>query len=189
MDNLAPLDLSRFFEVHPILETERLILRPITLADADDVYEYGRDPKVGKYMIYPLHTSIADAINWLETVPGEFARRERINFAITLKPNGKFVGSCSYHHISPEHHRLQIGYVLTRSAWGKGYMAETVSEMIRFAFEEMSMHRIEATCYEANERSARVMERCGMKHEGTLKHSELRFGKFVTQKVYAIIRD
>jgi ribosomal-protein-alanine N-acetyltransferase len=183
----TPLDLSRFFEVHPTLETERLILRPITIADAEDVYEYGSDPEVTKYMIFPTHTSLADSIKWLESVPWEFAHRRRFTFAITLKSDGKFIGSSGFHDILKEHHRLLMGYVLNRKYWGNGYMTEAVREMIRFAFEEMSMHRVAATCDFDNIRSARVMERCGMSLEGTFRDYELRHGKFVSTKSYAIV--
>ena len=185
--SFEPLDLSRFFEQHPVLETERLILRPITVADAEDVFAYGSDPEVTKYMIFPTHTSLADSIKWLESVPWEFSHRWRMTFAITRKDDGKFIGSSGFHDISPKHHRLMMGYVLNRNYWGNGYMTEAVSEMIRFAFEEMGMHRVAATCDFENVRSARVMERCGMALEGVLRDFEVRHGRFVSAKTYAII--
>lgn len=186
-NSFEPLVLSRFFEVQPVLETERLILRPITVADAEDVFAYGSDPEVTKYMIFPTHTTIEDSVKWLEGVPGEFGRKERMSFAITLRSDGKFFGSSGFHDISPKHHRLMMGYVLNRSYWGKGYMTEAVREMIRFAFEEMGMHRVATTCDFDNIRSAAVMERCGMKLEGVLRDFELRRGRFVTAKTYAIV--
>ena len=181
------IDLSRFFTEHPVLETERLILRPITIADAEDVFEYGSDPEVTKYVIFLTHSSIADSIKWLEKASAEFARKEQMTFAITLMSDGKFIGSCGFHHFSPEHHRVKIGYVLNRKYWGMGYVTETVRELIRFAFEEMGMHRIQATCDFENVKSAQAMERCGMKLEGTFRDHELRRGKFVATKVYAIL--
>jgi len=184
---IAPLDLSRFFEVHPVLETERLILRPITIADAEDVFEYGSDPEVTKYVVFLRHSSIEDSIKWLEKASDEFAKNAQMTFAITLKEEGKFIGSCGFHHFSPEHHRVEMGYVLNRKFWGMGFMTETVRELIRFAFDEMSMHRVQATCDLENVRSAQVMERCGMTLEGTLLDHELRRGKFVATKVYAIL--
>ncbi len=187
MDNLSPLDLSRFFETHPILETERLRLRAITMADAEDVFDYAKDPESNKYMPWETHVTMADTIEYLETIPKNHASRERLSFAITLKPNGKFIGSCDFHTISVTHHRVMLGYLLNRKYWGMGYMSEAVREMIRFAFEEMGMHRVSAHCDEDNIRSARVMERCGMKLEGLLKDYELRRGVFVSTRVYAVI--
>jgi ribosomal-protein-alanine N-acetyltransferase len=184
---IAPLDLSPFFEQHLVLETERLVIRPITLTDAEDVFAYASDPEVTKYMTFLTHASLADSIKWLMTVPKEFDRRERMTFAMTLKSDGTFIGSSGFHDISSEHHRLMMGYVLNRKYWDKGYMTEAVREMIRFAFEEMSMHRVAANCDLENVRSARVMERCGMKLEGTLRDYEIRHGTFVSTKTYAII--
>jgi [ribosomal protein S5]-alanine N-acetyltransferase len=188
MNEIIPLDLSCFFEQHPVLETERLILRPITMADAEDVFDYAKDSESNKYMPWPIHRTIEDTYAYFETIPKNHAARERLGFAITLKPNGKFIGSCDFHSISVNHHRVMMGYVLNRKYWGNGYMTETVRELIRFALEEMGMHRVAATCDEDNIRSARVMERCGMALEGVFRDYEVRHGAFVSTKSYAIIK-
>ncbi len=187
MQELKTIDLSRFFEQYPVLETERLVLRPRTMADKDDIFEYASDPEITRYVIWPTHRSVEDTIAFLESAPKSFANRESIGFAIELKESGKMIGDCAFHHIEPKHHRTEFGYVLNRNYWGKGYMTEAVREMIRFAFEEMGMHRVAATCDFDNVRSAAVMERCGMKLEGILRDFELRRGRFVTIKTYAIV--
>ncbi len=185
---MSPLDLSRFFEQHPMLETERLILRPITMDDADATYAYAIDPVSSEFMPWEVHRSMADTIAYLETIPKDYAARERISFAMVLKSTGEFIGSCGFHHILLKYHSIRIGYLLIPSQWGKGYMTEAVREMIRFAFDEMGMHRVEATCDYDNIRSARVMERCGMTLEGVFRDHEVRQGKFVSTKSYAIIK-
>lgn len=182
-----PLDLSRFFEQHPVLETERLLLRPITMDDAPDVFDYASDPESNKYMPWDTHQTIADTIAYLETIPKNYVARERLGFAITLKPDGKYIGACDFHTISEKHHRVMLGYVLNRKYWGNGYMTEAVREMIRFAFEEMGMHRVAATCDADNIRSSNVMERCGMTLEGVFKDYEVRRGQFIDTKSYSII--
>lgn len=184
---LAPLDLSHIFEQYPMLETERLRVRELRMEDKQGVFAYASDPEVTRYMIFPTHTSIADSIAYLETCPVNFAVRERIPFAIELKDSGQFIGACDFHHISAANHSVELGYTLNRKYWGYGYMTEAVREMIRFAFEEMGMHRVAATCDFENIRSARVMERCGMSLEGVLRDYELRRGRYVTVKAYAII--
>lgn len=185
--DLSPLDLSRFFVEHPTLETERLLLREITMADRDAIFEYASDPLVTEYVIFPTHQSIEETIAFIESCPKDFAEHKRIEFGIVLKETGNLIGACGFHHFAPEHHHLEIGYVLNRSHWGKGYMTEVVREMIRYAFEEMGMHRVQATCDEGNTRSSRVMERCGMTHEATFRDYELRRGKFVSVKMYGIV--
>ena len=186
---LLPLDLSRFFNKHPLLETERLLLRPITLDDKEAIYSFYSDPEIMKYRVSPLHRSIEDTVRFLETDYISFTERKRIRFGIELKAGGTLIGTGGFHHISPEHHRLEMGYSLRREFWGYGYMTETVKELIRFAFEEMEMHRVAAMCDLDNGRSARVMERCGMTLEGVLRDYELRRGMFVTTKMYAILKE
>ena len=184
-----PLDLSRFFEQHPVLETERMILRPITMDDADATFAYSIDPVSCEFMPWEVHRSMADTIAYLETIPKDYAARERINFAMVLKTSGKFIGSCGFHHISSQHHSIWMGYLLIPSQWGNGYMTEAVREMIRFAFEEMGIHRVAATCDAENIRSSKVMERCGMRLEGVFRDNEIRRGKFISTKSYAIINE
>ncbi len=189
MSELRPLDLSHIFASYPELATERLRLRATTLADAEAVFEYASDAIATEFVGFPRHQSIQESIDFIERNKTFFEGRESIGFAIALKETDELIGTCSYHHIAPEHHRLEIGYILRPKFWGFGYMQEAVREMIRYAFEEMGMHRVEAWCNLENERSSRVMEKCGMKYEGTLCDQQIRFGKYITQKVYAIIRD
>ena len=185
---MTPLDLSRFFEQHPTLETERLILRQLRSDDREAIFDYASDPEVTKYMLFNRHQSIEEADVFLESVRVTSEKRERIEFAMELRSTGEFIGVCGLHHFSPQDHRAEVGYVMRRTFWGKGYMVEAVRELLRFAFEEMGMHHVYATCFEANERSARVMERCGMRYEGTMRDHQVIRGEYVTSKLYSILR-
>ncbi len=186
-DEVTPLELSRIFSSHPRLHTERLTLRATTLNDAAAIFDYASDPIATEIMTFPRHQSIQDSITFIEYNAECFKKRERLAFAIALKDSNEPIGTCDFHHIAPEHRRTEIGYIMRRSFWGKGYMTETVRELIRFAFDEMGMHRVEALCNAVNERSARVMERCGMTLEGTFRDNEVRKGIYVTTKAYAIV--
>ncbi len=166
-----------------------MLLRPITVDDAEEVFAYASDPIVSQYMIFSTHQTIEDSLAWLRNVPGEFARKERMNFGIVRKSDKKFLGASSFHHISQQHHNLEIGYVLNRAFWGQGYMTEAVREMIRFAFEEMRMHRVAARCQIANGASAKVMERCGMSREATFCEDEVIHGEYVSNHLYAIVNE
>jgi ribosomal-protein-alanine N-acetyltransferase len=187
-DNLAPLDLSRFFEQHPQLETERLILRSLRPEDKEAIYDYASDPEVTRYMLFNTHASIADAEAFLEWRAERYAKRQRIEFALDLKSSGDLVGLCGLHNFFRADQHVELGYVLRRKFWGNGYMAEAVREVIRFAFEEMGMHRVQAICFEDNVRSARLMERCGMTYEGMFRDQLIVRGQFITNKLYSILR-
>jgi len=185
---LVPLDLSRFFEQHPTLETERLLLRPHTEADANDLFEAFRDPETVRYGPHEPAESIRDAEAMIEIVAKNFELQKAIRFGFELKSENKIIGWSDLHHIAPEHHRLELGYSLSPRYWGNGYMTEAVREIIRFAFEEMKIHRIEASCDPRNVKSIRVVERCGMKLEATFRENEICKGERVSNSIYAIVR-
>ena len=98
------------------------------------------------------------------------------------------MGITDIYHLSLQNHRMELGWGLARAYWGFGYMTEAVREFIRFAFEEMGLHRIEAECQTDNIRSIRVAERCGMTLEATRVENEINKGRVVSNYVYAIIR-
>jgi ribosomal-protein-alanine N-acetyltransferase len=88
----------------------------------------------------------------------------------------------------PKHSRAEIGYVIGRKYWGEGLMTEAVKEVIRFGFERMNLNRIQATCFPENIGSYRVMEKAGMKFEGTLREQMFIKGRFQDLKLYSILR-
>ncbi len=185
---IIPLDLSRFFEHHPTLETERLLLRPHAMADADDLFEAFRDPETVRYGPHEPARTIRDAEAMIEIVAKNFELQKTIRFGFELKSEHKTIGWCDLHHIAPEHHRLELGYSLSPRYCGKGYMTEAVREIICFALEDMGFHRIEASCDPRNVKSIRVAERCGMMHEATFRENEICKGEWVSNAIYAILR-
>lgn len=189
MSVLDPLDLSRFFEQHPTLETERLILRELTHDDAADLFVYYGDPVFTEYVSFDPFKDITVARDEVDRVRKGFEKRKHFVFGIERKSDRKIIGDCDLHHISPNDHRVEIGYGLARAYWGFGYMTEAVSEVIRFAFEGMGFHRIEAECELENLRACRVAERCGMALEATRHENEINKGRFVSNHVYAIVRN
>ncbi|MFI5201424.1 MAG: GNAT family N-acetyltransferase [Candidatus Kapaibacterium sp.] len=150
---IAPLDFSRFFDHHPTLETERLRLRQFMMSDAEDIHAYYSDPETALYVPHTALTSVEKTEEILGRIAKSFELREDFAFAIELKSEEKVIGICDLHHMSAQHHRMELGYGLARAYWGFGYMTEAVREVIRFAFEEMGMHRIEAECETENIRS------------------------------------
>ena len=184
---MDPLDLSRFFEQHPVLETERLLLRQVQVSDAKDLHAYFSDAQALVHISKEPVATLEETETILSWNAGYLAARESFRFAIVLKENGTVIGTIDFHNLAPEHHRMEIGYFMTRAAWGRGYMTEAIREVIRFAFEEMGFHRIEAECETENIRSIRVLERCGMSFEATLRENEINKGRFVSNHVYAIL--
>ena len=188
MTDFSPLDLSRFFDKHPVLETERLRLRQLTIADTEDLHAYYSDPETAIYVPFTAFTSITKTEELIGRVSKSFDEKDSIMFGVERKSDGKIMGITDIYRLSLPNHRMELGWGLAKEFWGYGYMTEAVREFIRFGFEEMGLHRIEAECQTDNIRSIRVAERCGMTLEATRAENEINKGKFVSNYVYAIIR-
>lgn len=136
------------------IETERLILRPITIDDAYDVYEWGSDPMVNRYMPYPLHENVHQAEEWINSLAG------KNEFVFCLKDSGEVVGggSMSYHE---KYKAYELGYNLKRKHWGAGYATEAAKALIQWAYQELGVHDFFARHAKANHASEHVIKKCG----------------------------
>lgn len=178
---------NRFWTM-PVLETERLQLRRLTLQDAHDVFSYASDPEVTKYLMWPPHESIDDSLTFIASAIDLYKKRQPGPWGIVLKETRMIIGTCDYIHWWPGHKRAEIGYALSQQYWGRGLMTEAVREMIAYGFREKGLNRIQAMCEIPNIGSARVMEKVGMTDEGVLRQYMIQRGKFRDMKIYAILK-
>lgn len=145
-----------------VLETERLILRPLTVADAAAEYVWLSDPEVNHFMPYNLYTSVEQAEDWLRHVE---QNKDTYHFGFVRKEDGLLIGAGS---ISPEpdvHDGLpgawSFGYNLRRDCWNQGYATEATRAMIDFAHRTFGVKDFCATHAAENPASGRVMEKVG----------------------------
>lgn len=149
------------------LETERLLLRPFEDADAADLYEYASDPRVGPMAGWPPHKSVEESGEIIRTV---FSAPN--TFAVVDKLSGKAVGSAGF---VGRHQTLlpgpddEIGYALNPAFWGRGLMPEAVRELLRYGFEDLGLSAIWCNHWEPNQKSRRVIEKCGFLYRFTEK--------------------
>ena len=179
---------GRFVGGPPQLETERLVLRKMTLDDAGAVFAYASDPEVTRYVLWETHRSVEDSRAFLGLTERKYEGGGEPDWGMVYKGDGRFVGTCGFVGWSREHARAELGYVLNRRYWGRGLVHEAVRVMIAFGFEKMDLNRVEARCVAENTASARVMERAGMTYEGTLRQREFLKGAYRDMKLYAILR-
>lgn len=171
----------------PIIETERLILRPRVITDAADIFEFASDPEVTKYVNFDTNTSIEETVQFLETCIKRYEAKELYDYAFVLKETGKVIGGGGAFNIDRFPHRCEIGYVLNRKYWGQGFVPEAMKAVIDYLFRNRLVHRIESYHYIGNEKSGRVMQKIGMTYEGTQIDRFFVKGKYVSAKCYAII--
>ena len=144
------------------IETERLVLRVRTVADAEDIHAYASLPEVSYPAGFPPVKTLEDEIYYLEHILPE--RNEKNNlpagYGIVAKGTDKVIGSVDF----PRRHEddvLEIGYILHPDYWGRGYVLEAARTLNDLAFKELNLHKIELTCFCYNVQSQRVAEKLG----------------------------
>lgn len=170
--------IASVFADLPVLRTERLTLRAMRASDDTDMYEYASDPRVTEYLLWDVHPDQFYTARYLDYVVRHYRTGEFTDWAVTVTETGKMIGTCGFTRIDMEHSVGEVGYVLNPAFWGKGIAAEAVRAVIEFGFERLALHRIEAKFMRGNERSLRVMEKCGMKFEGYRRESMRIKGRY-----------
>jgi ribosomal-protein-alanine N-acetyltransferase len=182
------MKVEDIFGVFPRLETERLILRKISLDDAGDIFEYAADPDVATYVSWEPHTSIEDSISLINSMIQRYEKTGVSEWGLVYKENKKCIGTCGYMWWRTYHARAEVGFALSKKYWNRGLMTEALREVITFGFEKMELNRIEARCFLANRASEKVMQKVGMKFEGIQREGLFAKGKYQDLKVYSILR-
>lgn len=178
------------FETFPELVTDRLILRRITKDDLTAWLDVWQDEVVLRYLIdfeeMPDEAEVRSIIQWTEAI---YKSKAGCRWAITLKPDHTMIGSCGFHLYDATHQWAEIGYELHHDFWRKGMMSEAVSAVVKFCFEEMDMHRVEANVTVGNQASAKLLESLGFTLEGTWRDKVYWQGAFHSLWQYGILRD
>ena len=149
----------------PCLETERLILRPLKIADAQVVYNnWATDPEVSKFMRWSVHKSIDETITWLTTVESLFDSEKAYEWGLELKESGRLVGSGGMYARNDEN-VFELGYCVMQKYWGLGIATEAAQGMIKFAVEELGERKFFATHDKENPASGKVLEKLGFVYQ------------------------
>jgi len=156
----------RLFRRIPMLETDRLILRRMKTDDYMDMYEYAKQERVTKYLLWSPHPDAQYTRDYLSYIQGRYKAGEFYDWSVVLKENGKMIGTCGFAKFDYDNNSAEIGYVINPDYWNNGYASEAVSTVMDFGFSRLNLHRIEARYIVGNEVSRRVMEKCGMQFEG-----------------------
>lgn len=165
------------------LETDRLILRPVVLADAADMHEYASDEETTRY-VFPRHVSLAIT---RAVIADYFMSKPLGKYAVVLKETGKMIGTTELKHA--EQPTAELGYALNKAYWGQGIAAEAASALVALSFDKLGMIRVAALHDVRNPNSGRVMEKIGMTREGILKNYLLHDGQPLDMCLYSITQE
>jgi [ribosomal protein S5]-alanine N-acetyltransferase len=185
MVNMA--DVYDFTEF-PMLHSKRLQLRQLSHTDADKMMELFSSPEVLHFLDLEPCDSREKALGLIDWLNAGFAQKESLQWAITLRETGRWIGTCGNIGWDRENRHIEIGYNILPADWGHGYATEATHAMLRWSFENMDLHRIQADCTEGNIASERVMLKCGFKLEGIARESCWEHGRFVNIKRFGLLR-
>ena len=152
-----------------IIETERLILRPFQKSDSEFMFKnWASDPEVAKFLTWNAHRSISDSEYVVNMWVDQYSDNSRYNWAIVLKELGEPIGGIDVVKIYENTDAAEIGYNIGRKWWNQGIVTEAFNAIIPYLFE-VGFQQIRAAYAAKNPASGRVMEKCGLKYEGTLR--------------------
>lgn len=170
-----------------MLQTQRLYLRRWNKDDLDDLYEYAKNPKVGISAGWKPHQSREESA----LILSKFIQSDEL-WAIVEKCENKVIGCISLEQDSKRDNQriCSLGYGLSEAYWGKGLMTEAVKCLLQYGFEELDLDLISVRHYPFNQRSRRVIEKCGFRYEGTLRQSARLFdGEVYDDCCYSLTKE
>ncbi len=173
----------------PTLSTERLLLRPFTLADAPEVQRLAGDKAIAsttENIPHPYEDGMAE--EWISTHEPRFERGELVNFAIVLRESDALIGAVGL-IIEKKNQRAALGYWMGKPYWGNGYCTEAARAVVRYGFEALGLNRISSTHMKRNPASGRVMQKIGMSHEGSLRKHVVKWDALEDIEMYSILRN
>lgn len=151
------------------LNTARLVLRPWRESDAESLFEYASDPRVGPAAGWQVHKDVQNSLEIIRTV---LSAPE--TYAVCLRGEDRAIGSVGLmvgerSDLTERPDEAEIGYWIGVPFWGRGYIPEAVRELQRYAFEDLKLNILWCSCFDGNEKSRRVQEKCGFTYRYTKK--------------------
>ena len=180
-----------------IIHSRRLVLRPLNLIDVDRLYLLLQEREISANTRSIPHPYPAEAAQpWVEEQLAAEKSGEAIVRAITRKSDPVIQESKSELRpligvvglaIDQQNQHAELGYWVGKPHWGEGYCTEAASELIRFGFENLGLHRIHAHHFARNPASGRVLSKLGMKQEGMLRQHVRKWGVFEDVVFYGLL--
>lgn len=174
-------------ELSPVPEivTERLVLRPVVPSDAEQMYILRSDEQAMNFLDRPRAKSIDDAKALITKMDEAIKNNVGITWAITLKGDDRLIGTAGIWRIVKENHRGEVGYMILPDHWKKGLMTEALSAVVKFGFDTLNLHSLEADLNPENIASAKLLEKLGFRKEAHFIENYFFEGKFIDSLIYS----
>lgn len=181
------MEYREIFKRLPQLEAPRLTLRSLRASDERDMFAYACDPEVTRYTLWDAHRSREQTRLFLNVALEQYLVGQPSSWGIVLRETGRLIGTIGFATASEPDRRVELGYALGRAHWGHGLMTEALATVIELCIDGMGVNRIQARCDVRNVGSRRVMEKCGMRLEGTLREHRILRGQPIDCHLYALL--
>ncbi|KAA0127774.1 GNAT family N-acetyltransferase [Chryseobacterium sp. SN22] len=170
--------------VFPVLTTERLVLRRFRPDDIESVYQGLSHPEVIRHygVSYGSVEATQEQMDWFTKIEKE---EKGLWWAVCNRQDQTFLGAVGFNNRNQEHRKTEMGYWLLPDYWGSGIIGEAGRAACEYAFQKMSVHRIEAVVETENRNSKKVMAQLGFELEGIMRDCEIKDGKFISLEMYA----
>lgn len=171
------------------IETERLILRRFNKNDAPAMFNnWAGDSEVTKFLQWKPHESVEESETILAEWIPQYENNDYYVWAIVPKDLGEPIGSIAVVDMDERSEKVHIGYCIGKNRWHQGIVSEAFAGIIPFLFNEVNVNRIESRHDPRNPNSGKVMLKCGLKYEGTLRQSDFSNMGIVDASMYALLK-
>lgn len=181
--------LTLQFDPFPVLSTPRFQLRRHNASDIPSIFNMRSDPAVMRYVPRPLCREMADAERVFQMMEERIDQHFGINWAITRPGEPEsYLGVIGIFRVDADNFRGELGYMLLPAYWNQGVVSELIPEVLRYGFETMGLHSMEAVIDPENHASRRVLEKHGFVQEAYFKENCYFEGVFLDSVVLSLLK-
>ena len=172
----------------PTLKASRVSLRWLSDRDTAALFGIFSNPEVMQYWSNTPYCDVTEAEALLSEIHDGFANKTLFQWGVVRNEDDTVIGTCTLFKLDTPNRRAEIGYVLGREHWGKGYMGEALERLLKFCFEDLDLTRLEADVDPDNAASVRSLESLGFQREGYLRERWHVGGKVMDALIYGLLR-
>lgn len=175
------------FTPFPLLDTDKLYLRQVTLNDAPEIFFLRSDERMMQYLDRAPAASLQEAEQFIQQINSLEKTNDAITWAITLKEAPKLLGTICFWNIQKQHYRAELGYALHPDYQGKGLMQEALTIILEYGFRVLNLHSVEANVNPNNVASIKLLERNGFVREAYYRENYFFDGNFLDSAIYSLL--
>ena len=168
------------------LKGKNIIIRAIRKSDIPLIVKYTKSADIPRYTFVPSPNTVEHIETFIKR--SRLSARKGTDYVFCIVPHdvGELVGAIGVHAVSKIHKKADIGYWLAKKFRGQGYMQEATELVLKFCFNELKLHRVQASTFIDNVISQKLLKKCGLKYEGTLRNFLYHRKRYKDAHMYAI---